>query len=416
MSDDFADVPHSLASEMAVLGACMFDPNTALGSKLTPESFYRPAHQLVFAAMLRLAAKGHPTDAGAVLNELGTEITRVGGGGYLHTLLTAAAVGGIGYHAKIVHAKHRLRLIIEESHRTVQRAMGAHAADDDPEELIDDVTRAWQSLRTADSDDDLDTMLTLEEFVGRPIEHPPWVLGDLLAAGERLVITGYEGLGKSTLTRQFATAAAAGIHPWTLAETEPVRVLVLDMENPEHLMIEAWSKLREAARRRRRPVTDGRLMIDRRPDGLDLANIADRRWLSRRVETYRPDLLVIGPAYKLYVGGEHSKEETLARLVMEQLDILRGATGCAVIIEHHSPHGESGKARSVRPFGSSLWQRWPEFGWGIRPTDEPQTFARRSVEVKHWKGGRADRPWPERLESGPDGWPWCEGPPVGWAA
>lgn len=413
MTDEtFTEAPHSLASEMAVLGACMFNPNAVDESKLTPGAFYRPAHQTIFAAMRRLVEKGQPTDPAAVVVELGADLTRVGAGPYLHTLYQAAAVGGVAYHAKVVHAKHRLRLIIEEAHRTVQRAQTAHAADDDPEELIDDVSQVWANLRNADEDDELETLLTLDDFVGRQVEHPPWVLGDLVAAGERVVVTGYEGLGKSTLLRQFAIAAAAGLHPFTLATCDPVRVLVLDMENPEHLMIQAWQRLREATRRRGRPVVDGRLMIDRRPAGIDLAQTSDRRWLCRRVEMYRPELLVIGPAYKLYVGGDNSREETLARMVMEQLDQLRASTGCALLIEHHSPHGESGKRRSVRPYGSTLWQRWPEFGWGIYPTDEPQTFTRRSVEVSHWKGGRAERPWPERLESGPDGWPWTEAPPA----
>nr|DAN96755.1 MAG TPA: replisome organizer [Caudoviricetes sp.] len=37
-------------------------------------------------------------------------------------------------------------------------------------------------------------------------------------------------------------------------------------------------------------------------------------------------------------------------------------------LEHHSPHAAPGMTqRSVRPIGSSLWLRWPEFGMGIRP-------------------------------------------------
>lgn len=416
MSDNQLDLeaPAAIASEMAVLGACLTNERGVEASGLTGVEFYRPAHQVIFETMVALLTDGKPCDPASVLAALGKGAAKVGGGPYLHTLMTAAAAGNITYHAKIVRGKWRLRLIIEEGQRTVQRGLTAHANGDDAEEVIEATARALEHLRQDGTDDDLSTLMTLSEFVDRPIPPKRWVVGDLIARQERLVLTGMEGVGKSVLGRQFAVAAAAGLHPFTLAPREPVRVLAIDLENPEDIMIDSWGQLRTAAAQRGRPVEDGRLVIDRKMSGLDLANVEDRRWLDRRVELVRPDLLVIGPAYKMYVGGDTQREETLARMVTSHLDRLRESTGCALILEHHAPHGDSSaKKRSVRPFGSSLWLRWPEFGWGIRLDAETtgQSFQRRTVEVSHWRGGRTYRNWPERLETGA-GWPWMEAPPA----
>jgi replicative DNA helicase len=69
------------------------------------------------------------------------------------------------------------------------------------------------------------------------------------------------------------------------------------------------------------------------------------------------------------------------------------------------------KHRPTRPIGSSLWMRWPEFGIGIRPTSEETRL--RTVDVESWRGPRAQRPWPRRMEEGADGWPWMEANPDG---
>ena len=55
----------------------------------------------------------------------------------------------------------------------------------------------------------------LYEFIS--IVDPPsdWVIPALLERGDRLIWTGFEGLGKSVITRQLAVCAAAGVHPFT---------------------------------------------------------------------------------------------------------------------------------------------------------------------------------------------------------
>jgi replicative DNA helicase len=77
--------------------------------------------------------------------------------------------------------------------------------------------------------------------------------------------------------------------------------------------------------------------------------------------------------------------------------------GITMILETHSPHGSSASGRDLRPFGSSVWLRWPEFGIGLRPVDPSNSSA--GVDVEHWRGPRDVRPWPNRLMRGKR-WPW----------
>jgi hypothetical protein len=90
------------------------------------------------------------------------------------------------------------------------------------------------------------------------------------------------------------------------------------------------------------------------------------------------------------------------------LDQARTMADCALVIEAHAGHGELGLKRSVRPVGSSLLLRWPEFGYGLAPVGEPKPGQRpMDVEVKPWRGGRDDRDWPNFLTWGdPHDWPW----------
>ncbi len=93
---------------------------------------------------------------------------------------------------------------------------------------------------------------------------------------------------------------------------------------------------------------------------------------------------------------------------MSALDAARIKTDCALITEAHAGHGDSAN-RSVRPTGSSLLMRWPEFGYGIKPLGEADEDGRsRHVAVLPWRGPREERHWPRELMWGTHefDWPW----------
>ncbi|TLY52132.1 MAG: replicative DNA helicase, partial [Gammaproteobacteria bacterium] len=56
--------PHSVEAEQAVLGGLMIDPVAwdNVADVITQADFYRPDHQLIFAAIGALAGEGKPCD------------------------------------------------------------------------------------------------------------------------------------------------------------------------------------------------------------------------------------------------------------------------------------------------------------------------------------------------------------------
>jgi hypothetical protein len=251
-----------------------------------------------------------------------------------------------------------------------------------PPELAPDL---WQFLATAD-----------EEF--------DWIVPGLLERGDRLMLTGFEGLGKSMLTRQLAVTMAAGIDPfrWAL-NFAPRRVLYIDCENSERQSRRKFRPLARASERAQHRVPDGGMRLIHKPNGLDLTRTEDAAWLLERVTAHQPDVLFIGPFYRLH--NANLNEELPARRTVTVLDRARNSVGCALVIEAHAGHGNQIHERDVRPVGSSLLLRWPEFGYGIAPVEKD----RKVVRLRAWRGPRDERNWPRQLMWGdPDGWPWME--------
>lgn len=244
----------------------------------------------------------------------------------------------------------------------------------------------------------------LWELLGHEDAPYEWVIPDLLERGDRLVWTGFEGLGKSMFIRQLAVTAAAGLNPFRFTPIPHMKVLLIDCENSRRQGRRKFRSLAEASVMVSRRVPDGALRLIHRPEGIDLLRDDDAAWLIERVTAHQPDLLMIGSFYRLHAGNIN--DEVAARRTVAVLDAARTKVDCALVVEAHSGHGEHGLNRSLRPVGSSLLLRWPEFGYGIKPFTEPDTNGRvRHVKVERWRGDRDTRDWPTQLQWG-NPWPW----------
>lgn len=219
-----------------------------------------------------------------------------------------------------------------------------------------------------------------------------WVIDGLLERGERLILTGYEGIGKSSLLFQIAACAAAGLHPFTGAQAEARRVLLVDCEHNERHVRRA---LERAAGTDAPPPTE-MLRVAFRPLGLDLFKDDERRWLTETAVEFKADLLIVGPLYRL--APADLSDEWVARPVVRALDEVRVETDCAVIVEAHAGRVVEGGRRSLCPPGSSLFLRWPDYGIGMSPLDAQAT----AVELCHWRGPREERAWPAAVKHNPN--------------
>jgi replicative DNA helicase len=110
--------PHNLEAEEAVLGAVLAAGRLLgeVAALLEEADFYRPAHRTIWRAILRLADRGQPTDPVTVLGELDDsgELSDVGGGPFLHTLVEAVpTVANAGHYARLVAETARRRRVID---------------------------------------------------------------------------------------------------------------------------------------------------------------------------------------------------------------------------------------------------------------------------------------------------------------
>lgn len=231
-----------------------------------------------------------------------------------------------------------------------------------------------------------------------------WVIPGLIEKQERVIVVAAEGIGKTMLARQVAILSASGLHPFTFQPMKPVRTLTIDLENPERIIrrTSRWI-MRQALRfaKEKHPVgtpigCDAHLLI--KPAGIDLMSPLGRSLFEQTVDEVRPQLLCVGPLYKAYADSGTLTSEALAVEVAKFLDYIRDVYGCALWIEHHAPLGQSQTSRELRPFGSAVWSRWPEFGIALSPD---QTAGSEYIyDVRHFRGARDRRPWPIRMKRG----------------
>lgn len=404
--DDFADDrwPHDLDAEQAVLGAMLLSAAAAQQcmQALSGEDFYRPAHGVIFDTITRSARAGEPTDTVAIAAALtkADDISRVGGAPYLHTLMASVPAAANGpYYARIVREHAVRRRLLEAAHRITQLA---GAGSGDAHGLTERALREIENVRDSGIGDDL-TVKTITEFLDADEgDDFDWVVPGLLERGDRLILTGTEGAGKSTLFRMFAVCIAAGVHPFTFQPMPPMRVLLIDCENSERHTRRKIRPLVAQARLQGHEVNEANLWIECRPAGIDLALDKDVSWLLRQVAAVSPDVVFLGPLYRL--APRALNDDSDAAPVIATLNMVR-ARGCAVVLEAHSGHAVGvGGLRDPRPRGSSAFLGWPEFGYGLRWADG-STKDHRIVEFVSWRGDRDEREWPEMLAAGGT-WPW----------
>lgn len=236
-----------------------------------------------------------------------------------------------------------------------------------------------------------------KELVAEADEEYRWLIPGVLEEQERVMIVAAEGVGKTMLARQVAICCAAGTHPFTYSRIEPVRTLFVDLENPERIIRRTARRIVETVNNQwpDRQATTADLWI--KPDGIDLLKPHDRSRLEDAIERSRPQLLVMGPLYKAFVDPGGRSAESVAIEIAMYLDRLRERYGVALWLEHHAPLGNSLSGRDLRPMGSAVWMRWPEFGYALAPDPTAPTP---EYDVKQWRGPRDMREWPARLRRG----------------
>jgi replicative DNA helicase len=289
--------PQDVAAEQSVLGGMLLskDAIADVVEILRAGDFYRPAHTVIFEAILDLYGRGDPADPVTVtasLTDAGT-IGRVGGMSYVHDLVHAVpTAANTAYYARIVAERAVLRRLVEAGTRIVQLGYGAAAsAGRDVDDVVDlaqqavyDVTERRVSEDFLALADVLQPTLDEIEAIGAQggvMTGVPTGFADLdsllngLHPGQLIVVAGRPGLGKSAASLDFARHAAlrhglaSAIFSLEMSKVEIVmRVLSAEARVPLHVLRsgqlsdEDWTKLA----RRMGEISEAPLFLDDTPN------------------------------------------------------------------------------------------------------------------------------------------------------
>jgi replicative DNA helicase len=268
--------PHNEEAEASVLGAILLTEQALDGVLLEvglrAHDFYRPRHQLVFQAMIRLKEKAVPeaVDALTVAEELrrAGDLEKAGGEAYLHSLPTVVpAVGAVLDYARIVKEHSLLRSVLAAT-REIQDDVVAHRGE--ARELIE---RAEAVLFKIGHDGGTSEMRSLEAILHDEVDKleelsksdvgltgTPSGFTDLdnltggFQPGNLIVVAARPSMGKSTLATNIAENAA-------IDHGLPVALFSLEMSETElaHRFIASQARVSSDELRK------GRVKADRWP-------------------------------------------------------------------------------------------------------------------------------------------------------
>lgn len=134
--------PHNLDAEIGVLGSMLLDSNAvsrAIETKIDAESFYKPAHRVIFRCVLDLFDKNEAIDIVTLTNRLRDmgKLDEVGGPVYISDLINAVpSAAHIEDYARIVIDKSVLRSLISTSGSIIAESY------DNPEDVSELLDRA----------------------------------------------------------------------------------------------------------------------------------------------------------------------------------------------------------------------------------------------------------------------------------
>jgi len=140
--------PQDLESEKSLLGSMMLskDAVAVVIGKLDQESFYKPAHGIIFDAIVTLFNANDPIDLITVSNQLkkSNALQSVGGRAYLIELTdTVPTAANADYYADIIFEKFTMRKLIDTGATIIKDAYDDAS---EPKEVLDEAQKKIMDL------------------------------------------------------------------------------------------------------------------------------------------------------------------------------------------------------------------------------------------------------------------------------
>jgi replicative DNA helicase len=326
--------PQDENAEQSVLGAMLLskDAIADVVEVIRGGDFYRPAHELIFDAVLDLYGRGDPADAVTVGAELARagDAARAGGAPYLHTLVAGVPVAAnAGYYAHIVREKAILRRLVNAGTKIVQLGYAAEGQVDD---VVDQAQAEVYSVTDKRASEDYAPLSDLMELTIDELEAignrdgamagVPTGFAELdeltngLHPGQMIILAARPAIGKSTLGLDIARSAAirnnltSVIFSLEMSRTEiTMRLLSAEARIPLHHMRNGqmsdddWNKLV----RKMSEVSESPLFIDDSPN----LTMMEIRAKARRLKQRHDLRLIVIDYLQLMTSGKKVESRQL---------------------------------------------------------------------------------------------------------
>lgn len=171
--------------------------------------------------------------------------------------------------------------------------------------------------------------VSARDFAARVPPHNPHddFLGPLLRRGQRVIVGGATGHGKTTLCLQLISCAAYGERFVKWMGRGNVRCLILDLEQGERSIAKRIAEVRLDQR-------NGNVQIENIPEGLELdQSIEQRAAVEDCLAGGAWDVVMLDPAYQLV--AEEPDDDTKAKMLIRLIDGWRAKYGFCLIVPMH---------------------------------------------------------------------------------
>lgn len=236
--------PQDVDAEASILSAIFINNDNLhdIIDILSPDDFYKGAHQKIFKAITDLAHKEEPADLVTVANRLKEkeELEGIGGAAYLASIADSAPVAvNAVYYAGIIKGKSSLRQLITASSSIIERCLQDQG---DFEDILDE---AESSIFKISEKKAKGAFQSLGELINLNIDHLEEQQGK--AGGLSGLSTGYTNLNRITSGLQKSDLIILAARPSmgktafalniarnvALDERKPVAVFSLEMSNQQ---------------------------------------------------------------------------------------------------------------------------------------------------------------------------------------
>ncbi len=179
-------------------------------------------------------------------------------------------------------------------------------------------------------------LISAHKLTAKPVAID-WLLENIIERGSLNLLFGEPGAGKSLFALDWAFCLAAGI-AWHGCRTKPVDVVVVAGEG--HAGMARRLKALESKYQRQAPE---RLFISQRP--ANLIDGANAQWIADTIKAScsNPGLVIVDTLHRNMDGDENSSQD-IGRFIAN-LDGFFKPLGAAVLVVHHSGHGDKQRSR-----------------------------------------------------------------------